>query len=98
MLNFAFISRHVPNADQIQIAADMGITITHIGDADAFTVVPGFVDQDGAFDGVIVVHPAAAMRLASSFMVGVFKNSQRSDDGGKLTFVADSLHVFNLVD
>ena len=65
MKKFAFISRHEPTAEQIKLAQLNGIELTHIGDADAFTVSACFVDNAGSFDGVVVVHPAAALRLCS---------------------------------
>jgi hypothetical protein len=96
MQKFAFISRHVPTASQHALAADEGIELTHIGDADAFTVGPGFVDGAGAFEGVVVVHPAAALRLASSFVVGVFENANRAPEGEKPQFEAQALHLYDM--
>ena len=37
-MNFAFISRHQPTAEQIDLATEQGITLYTVGDADAFTV------------------------------------------------------------
>jgi hypothetical protein len=95
-MKFAFISRHLPTEGQITLAADQGIELVHVGDADAFSVAPSFVDGHGAFEGVIVVHPAAAMRLSGSFLVGVFENANRAPEGEKPTFEAVSLHIFDL--
>ncbi len=97
-MKFAFISRHKPTAEQIKMAEEESISITHIGDADAFEVTSGFIDEAGVFDGVIVVHPAAALRLASSFLIGVFKNGSRPAENGKPQFFAQSFHVFDLRD
>ena len=98
MQNFAFISRDVPTETQHELAAAEGIALTHIGDADAFTVGPGFVDAAGAFEGVVVVHPAAALRLAPSFVVGVFENANRAPVGERQQFEAMTFHLFDLVD
>jgi len=95
-MKFAFISRHLPTDGQIAMAADQGIDLVHIGDADAFTVSPAFVDEHGAFDGVVVVHPAAALRLAPTFLVGVFENANRAPVGEKPQFEAVAFHVFDL--
>jgi len=97
-MRFAFISRHAATQGQIELAKERGITLVPIGDKDAFTVVPGDIDAEGAFDGVIVVHPAAAMRLAPAFLVGVFENANRAPEGERPTFEAVALHIFNLVD
>ena len=101
-MKFAFISRHAPTEGQHALAAERGITLTHIGDADAFTVSPGCVYvaglDGGPFDGVIVVHPAAAMRLAPTFLVGVFENANRAPVGEKPQFEAVSLQVYDLRD
>ena len=93
MKKFAFISRHAATPEQIKMAAEQGIEVIPVGDFDAFTVT---AQQVGDFDGVCVVHPAAALRLAREFAVAVFENGQRSEDGGKLTFFAKSLHVYDL--
>ena len=96
MTKFAFISRHLPTEGQVQLAADQGIELVHVGDADAFSVGPSFVDDHGAFDGVVVVHPAAAMRLSGSFVVGVFENANRAPEGERPTFEAVALHLYDL--
>lgn len=95
---FAFISRHVPTQSQHDLAAAEGIELIHIGDADAFTVSPSFVDAAGAFEGVIVVHPAAAMRLCGRFVVGVFENANRAPVGERPQFEAVALHLYDLND
>jgi len=101
MKNFAFISRHVPTAEQLALAADQGIALVRVGDADAFAVCNSFVhqkegDMDVIFEGVVVVHPAAAMRLCKDFAVGVFENANRAPAGEKPQFVAKALHVYDV--
>lgn len=97
-MRFAFISRHQPTPGQVAMAENQGIVLVPVGDRDAFTVSPGDVDALGAFDGVVVVHPAAALRLAPAFLVGVFENANRAPEGERPTFDAVALHIFNLVD
>lgn len=100
---FAFVSRHVPSAEQIAMAAEQGVDLIHVGDADAFSVDSTTIDDmayelysEGPeyFVGVVVVHPAAALRLNWRYPVGVFENGQRSEDGGKLTFYPKAFHIF----
>jgi len=98
MQNFAFISRHEPTAEQHSLAASMGIALTSIGDADAFTVTTSFVDEAGVFEGVIVVHPAAAMQLCGLFLVGVFRNENRAAVGQPPQFLATELVVWDMRD
>jgi hypothetical protein len=98
MQRFAFISRHEPTAKQVVLASEQAIDLIPIGDADAFTVAPSFVDHQGAFEGVVVVHPAAALRLAGSFVVGVFENANRAPIGEKPQFEAVALHLYDLRD
>lgn len=98
MQKYAFISRHTTTPEQAVLAAEQGIELVPIGDCDAFTVGPSFVDEAGAFDGVVVVHPAAALRLAPHFIIGVFENGTRPGEGERPQFFAKSLHLFNLVD
>ena len=97
-MKFAFISRHAPTQSQIDMAAEQGVELTHVGDADAFTVTPAFVYDHGPFEGVVVVHPAAALRLAPMFFVGVFENANRAAPGEPPRFEAASFHIFNLQD
>ena len=98
MRSFAFISRHKPTDEQQRLAKEEDIELVHIGDADAFTVSAGFVDGAGAFEGVVVVHPAAALRLCSQFEVGIFENGSRPGENDKPQFFAKSFHIFDLRD
>lgn len=100
-MNFAFISRHVPTSEQYGLAMAKGINLVHIGDADAFTVGADIVLQyeiknDIEFNGVVIVHPAAAMRLCRNFMVGVFKNENCSEIGEKPQFLATEFHIYDM--
>lgn len=95
-MHFAFISRHAPTQGQHDLAASQGHTLTHVGDADAFTVTPGFVHHYGPFEGVVVVHPAAALRLATTFVIGVFENANRAPVGAPPQFEAVSFHVYDM--
>ena len=81
-----------------ELAAEQGFELVHIGDHDAFTVGPEFVHGAGAFEAVAVEHPAAALRLAPDFFVGVFQNANRAPVGQPPQFEAVALHVFNLMD
>lgn len=99
-MKFAFISRHTPTAEQVKLAAEQGITLHAIGDADAFTVDLAFVHEAGyrldiSFEGVIVVHPAAALRLCPEFIIGVFENANRAPEGAPPSFSAKALHTFD---
>ena len=94
MKKFAFISRHIVNVEQEAIAKRLGIELCPIGDMDAFTVQPGDVRSHGEFEGVIVVHPAMAMRLCRHYMIGVFENAKRAPEGEKPSFKAIALHVY----
>lgn len=101
MQTYAFISQHTPTPEQHELAAEKGISLLCVGDADAFTVTPTSVylaieatGFDGVVHGVVVVHPAAAMRLYKSFSVGVFENSKRVAEGEKPQFFAKALHIY----
>lgn len=99
MQHFAVVSRHTPSTEQQLLAEEQGVTLTHIGDADAFTVTPDVVEAAGlarhiAFDGVVVVHPAAALRLNGDYAIGVFENADRAEVGEKPRFVACTFHVY----
>lgn len=92
---FAFISRHEPTPEQYKLAGAKDITLIWIGDLDAFTVSPAQVSElVSEFEGVVVVHPAAALRLEGHFRIGVFENAVRPKDGDKPTFFAKALHIY----
>lgn len=92
MKNFAFVSRHQPTVGQLLIAAMGDINLVPVGDRDAFSIDPAEFAQ---YEGVVVVHPAAALRLmAAGKYVGVFENESRAAEGQKPTFEAARLHVF----
>jgi len=97
MKNFAFISRHEPTTEQAAIAAEQGIALHPIGDFDAFRITADDVDRATLtrFDGVVVVHPAAAMRLCSEYAIGVFENANRAEVGEKPRFECKSFHVYD---
>lgn len=93
---FAFVSRHEPTPEQRQLALQQGIELDYVGDRDAFTVVREDIQSHGNYEGVCVVHPAAALRLAPFYLVGIFKNGDRPGPDGKPSFKAESLHVYDL--
>lgn len=101
MRYFAFISRHQPTVEQVALAEQQGITLYHVGDADAFSVTPQWVFSRPetpalTVDGVVVVHPAAALRLCGVLSIGVFENATRSEEGGPVQFFAKALHIYDL--
>jgi fermentation-respiration switch protein FrsA (DUF1100 family) len=96
MKRFAFISRHQPTREQHDLALRLGIELFIVGDHDAFTVVPDDFDPEGAYDGVIVVHPAAAMRLAPYYEIGIYENASRAAEGERPTFYPVCLHLYDL--
>lgn len=94
--NFVFISRHTPTADQLALASKAGIALLHVGDRDAFTLNAKEFAPDETISGMIVVHPAAAMKfLAADYHVGIFENANRAPEGQKPTFEAVRLHLFS---
>lgn len=95
---YAFISRHKPTKEQTVLAIRRGIDLVHVGDADAFEVSPEWVESydNSGFSGVIVVHPAAAMRLAKTHKVGVFKNANRAGPGEPPKFEVQGLYLYDL--
>ena len=100
MKNFLFCSRHAITQEQKEIAAEAGITLHQGLDLDAFS--PNYalikaVCNQGLFEGVIVVHPALALKLCSVYRVGVFENANRAAEGSPPSFQAISLEIFDLV-
>ena len=93
---FAFISRHKPTKEQIDLATAQGIELISIGDLDAFKITPAMIYEEEPYEGVIVVHPAAALRLCSDFIIGIYENGNRPGPDGKPTFFAKDLHIFDL--
>jgi hypothetical protein len=49
------------------------------------------------FDGVVVVHPAAAMRLSALSLIGVFENATRPAEGDSaIILLAKALHIYDM--
>ena len=71
-------------------------------DVDAFSVTDddifevAQIHQIDEFDGVVVVHPAAALRLCRSFIIRVFENANRAPVGEKPEFKAKAFHLYDL--
>lgn len=94
-MRFAFITRHEPTPEQFSLAQELGIELVPVGDMDAFEVTPGMIHDIGDFEGVVVVHPAAALRLANDFVIGIFENANRAPEGEKPQFKAVRFHVYD---
>jgi len=94
---FAFVASEPPTAAQTALAARHGIALVPIGDLDPSTITPGDIAARGTFEGVVVTHPVAAMRLAPALIVGAFGPGARPGPAGAQDD-AGSLHLFNLVD
>ena len=93
MRAFAFVSRHFSTPEQDAIAARAGIALIHVGDRDGFTFDP--MEFGAEFDGVIVVHPAAALRAAAwGRAVGIWENANRAPEGAPPKFTAVALHLY----
>lgn len=108
LLKFAFVSRHVPTQEQNDMARSHGIELHHVGDVDAFTgsVEKSLEDycwkqtsEEGRtmfpsdFVGLVVVHPALALRYINEFSIGVFENENRAAVGEKPQFFPKSLFI-----
>lgn len=109
MRYFAFLSRHIPTEEQVILARNEGITLVAIGDMDAFTVTPFLIREKGvsflekgiipeSFSGVVVVHPAAALRLRIAFDIGIFENASRAEEGEKPIFYAKAFHLYKVTE
>ncbi len=99
MERFAFVSRHAPTPDQIRVAGEQGIELSHVGDVDAFgqgdPILPVGVSLEG-FQGVIAVHPLIAVRaFALGLKVGSFQNISRPGPDGKPQFTCGKLVVIS---
>lgn len=97
MEKFAFISRHTPTKEQIDMARAQDIELVWYGDVNAFEIEPIEIFRvDHKFVGAIVVHPAAALRLSPLLKIGVFENGNRAEAGEKPQFFAKALHIYDL--
>jgi len=99
-MKFAFVSRHAPTPEQFALATAQDIELIPVGDQDAFSITWAAVQDHPAapFDGAVVVHPAAALRLAPMMLVGVYENANRAPEGERPSFTAVALHIYNRVD
>ena len=96
-----FVSRHKPTDEQIEVARDQDCGLFHIGDCDAFSITPEWIEERIPVgvnkDRVIVavVHPAAALRLSGKYRIAVFHNSNRAPEGEKPQFYCDEMYVYD---
>ena len=100
MKKFLFCSRHAITAEQEQLAEKAGITLHQGIDLDAFSPNHELIKAvcaQGQFEGVIVVHPALALKLSTAYQVGVFENANRAEEGCPPSFQAVGLEIFDLV-
>ena len=92
---YAFISKYPPTPSQIEMASRYGITLDYVGDRNAFHFSP---TEYSKFDGVIVSHPAMALRLLDcKRTIGVFENVLGPEDPGTpnhKVWVAKRLHIY----
>lgn len=94
MKKFAFISRHTPTPEQIELADRLNIELVTVGDKDAFSLSG---EQWDGMDGACVVHPAAALRLIrEGFDILVYENANRAPEGEKPQFYASAAHLFRV--
>jgi hypothetical protein len=95
MKQFAFVTRHAPTPEQIELAAAQNIELVPVGDVDAFGDLSELqlTLQNGCFVGVVVVHPWLALALAPDYTIGVFENANRAAEGEKPSFYAKALHL-----
>lgn len=100
MKEFLFCSRHSITNAQVALAEKAGITLHQGIDLDAFAPNHELIKavcKQGQFEGVIVVHPALALKLSTAYRVGVFENANRAPEGGAPSFQAVGLEIFDLV-
>lgn len=103
MKRIAFISRHAPTVEQIELAHSLGYEIVHVGDVDAFE--PGFLsvvkDKIAGFDAVAAVHPNILLTQAfghygeQGIPCWVFENGSRPVEGGKPEFFCKGVIVWS---
>ena len=94
MEKFLFISRHEPNAKQVELAQEQGIELISVGDLDAFS--PDLQDQidlhilSHKAKGVVAVHPLVAVNAKEmGLRFGSFRNVNRAPVGEKPQFDTD---------
>ena len=91
-MKFAFVSRHNPTESQVKLASEKGIELVHVGDRDAFSFPAS--EFKGGYQGVVVVHPLAALTaFTAGLHVGVFNNVNRAPVGEKPQFETTDLVV-----
>ena len=100
MKDFLFCSRHAITQEQIALATAAGIILHQGTDLDAFAPNHELIKavcRQGQFEGVIVVHPALALKLCTAYQVGIFENANRAAEGGAPSFQAVGLEIFDLI-
>lgn len=89
MLKFAIFSRYAPTPAQINLARAKDVELVSINsEYDGFSITPAQVAAHGTFDGVVVVHPAAAMQLCDQYLIGIFQNRNDAGPGERRALTA----------
>jgi hypothetical protein len=88
------MSRHDITEDQHRLASEQNVQLVKIDDLDAYSVFPEDVAEYGDFDGVVVVNPAAAMRLHGTYDIGVFRAENRAEPGSQPDYRAVLFQVY----
>ena len=98
-MKYAFISRHVPSPEQIEIVKnDLQGELVHVGDMNAFDCTSALYALRQEYSAVIVVHAALALQAFDmGFIVGVFENGNRAPEGAPPTFTPVKVHLWSPV-
>lgn len=103
MKRLAFISRHAPTQEQIQLANSLGYEIVHVGDVDAFApgLLPVVNDKVKGFDAMAADHPNILLSQAfghygeKGLPCWVFEeNGSRPVEGGKQEFFCKGVVIW----
>jgi hypothetical protein len=96
MLKFAIFSKYAPTPEQINLAKAKGADLVSINrEFDGFKITPADVKPFGSFDGVVVVHPAAAMQLCEEYLIGIFQNRNDAGPGERRALTATSFRIWD---
>lgn len=98
MIPMAFISRHEPTPKQYELAEEKGFHLVHVGDMDAFNIMPWTLEAiTSKYEAFAVVNAALAIKLVPyAEYIGVFENGMRPDMDGKSTFFVKALHIYDI--
>ena len=96
---YGYISNNPPTTEIERFLWERGIVPYYLGNQNAFVLDKTFVERNSVgveIDGVIVLHPAAALNLAENYKIACIEFTRSYSRNGGSDLIPKELHVWDL--